>query len=62
MAKDSFEPHMSFSHARTKPVVVEKVKRRFAAALLCPTCGAKMKLARSAGPLKATAVCPNCTK
>ena len=36
MARDSFEPRMSFNHGRTKPVVVEKIKRR--AALLCPFC------------------------
>jgi len=62
MAKDSFEPRMSFSHGRTKPVVVEKVRRRFAEALYCPTCGAKMKLARPAGSPKLIALCPNCPK
>src|SRR5262249_28824451 len=43
---------------------LEKVKRRIAAptALLCPSCGAKMKLARSAGSKKLTASCPNCTE
>jgi hypothetical protein len=30
MAKDGFEPRMSFSHGRTKPVVVETIKRRAA--------------------------------
>jgi len=60
--KDTFQPRISFSHARTKPLVVEKIKRRVPAptALLCPTCGAKMKLAPSAGS-KLTASCPNCT-
>jgi hypothetical protein len=65
MAKHSFEPRMSFSHGRTKPVVVEKVKRRIAppTVLLCPSCGAKMKIARLAGsPKQLTALCPNCTK
>ena len=64
MGKDKFEPRMSFSHGRTKPVVVENIKRRIAAptALLCPSCGAKMKLARSGGSPKLTASCPNCTK
>jgi hypothetical protein len=62
MAKDSFERGMSFSHGRAKPVVVEKVGPRVAVALLCPSCGAKMKLARSAGSSKLTMACPNCTK
>ena len=39
---DPIEPRKSFSHARIKPLVVEKVKRP--AGLLCPSCGAKMKL------------------
>ena len=64
MGKDKFEPRISFSHGRTKPVVVENVKRRIAAptALICPSCGAKMKLARSGGSPKLTASCPNCTE
>jgi hypothetical protein len=45
---DPFEVRQSFSHARTKPLVVEKVKRRSAAStvLLCPSCGARMKVVR----------------
>ncbi len=64
MAKDGFEPRMSFSHARTKPVVVEKVKRRatVSAGLVCPSCGGKMLLGRSAGSSKLTASCPRCAK
>ena len=71
MGKHSFDQgfgRQSFSHARTKPVVVETVKRRTApspdgkAVLLCPSCGAKMKLVRSkgGGPPKLTASCPHC--
>jgi len=59
MVKHGFEPRMSFSHGRTKPVAVEKLNRR-AAVLVCPSCGAKMKLAPSAGS-KPSASCPNCT-
>jgi predicted RNA-binding Zn-ribbon protein involved in translation (DUF1610 family) len=58
MAKFSIdppEPRQSFSHARTKPLVVEKMKRR--TSLLCPSCGAKMKLVRK---LELTAACPRC--
>jgi hypothetical protein len=64
MAKDGFEARMSFSHGRTKPVVVEKLKRRAAAttSLVCPSCGAKMRLQRSADSLKFTASCPRCTE
>ena len=60
--KDTYKPRMRFSHARTKPLIVEKIKRRTPTptALLCPTCGAKMKLAPSAGS-KLMASCPNCT-
>jgi hypothetical protein len=38
--KHNIEPRISFSHARTKPVVVEKLKRGTTAptALICPTC------------------------
>ena len=45
LGKHSVEPRMSFSHARTKPLVVESVKRRIATptTLLCPSCGAKMR-------------------
>jgi Bacterial translation initiation factor IF-2 associated region len=55
MGKHSFDQgfvRQTFSHARTKPVVVETVKRRTApstdgkAVLLCPSCGARMKLVR----------------
>jgi Zn finger protein HypA/HybF involved in hydrogenase expression len=57
---DPFVVRQSFSHARTKPVVVEKVKRRTAAStvLLCPSCGAKMQLVREP---KITASCPHCS-
>ena len=60
--KHAFEPRMSFSHARTKPLVVGKIKRRepWPTALLCPTCGGKMKLAPPAGS-KLMVSCPNCT-
>jgi ribosomal protein L37AE/L43A len=57
MGKDDFEPRMSFSHARTKPVVVEKVKRRAAA---CPSCGGTMQLVRSKTEGKLIASCPRC--
>jgi hypothetical protein len=50
---DPIEPRKSFSHAH--PLVVEKVKRP--AGLLCPFCGAKMKLVREP---KFTASCPRC--
>jgi hypothetical protein len=64
MGKQRNEPRMSFSHGRTKPVVVEKIKRRIGPSmvLLCPSCGAKMSIGRFAGSLKLTALCPNCTK
>jgi predicted RNA-binding Zn-ribbon protein involved in translation (DUF1610 family) len=64
MGKESIEPRMSFSHARTKPLVVEKIRRRAVAptVLLCPSCGAKMRLARSRGSSKLTASCPNCAE
>jgi hypothetical protein len=62
MAKDGFEPRMSFSHGRAKPVVVEKLKRRTSADLVCPSCGAKMRLQRSAESLKFTASCPRCAE
>jgi hypothetical protein len=57
MGKPSFEPffvRQSFSHARTEPVVVEKVKRRLAGptgektAVRCPSCGAAMRVVRIA--------------
>jgi hypothetical protein len=60
----------SFSHARTKPLVVETKKQRTAAVaggkapLLCPSCGARMKLVPTASapgrPTKLTASCPAC--
>jgi hypothetical protein len=50
---EPFDVHQSFSHGRTTPVIVEKVKRP--AGILCPCCGGKMKLARRT---KLTAVCP----
>lgn len=55
MGKRSFEPffvRQTFSHGRTEPVVVEKVKRRLAApsaakpAVRCPSCGAAMRVVR----------------
>jgi hypothetical protein len=52
---EQFEPRQSFSHARIKPLVVEKVNRR--TILLCPSCGGKMKLKRKP---KLTACCPRC--
>jgi Zn finger protein HypA/HybF involved in hydrogenase expression len=63
MGKFDIEPVMvrqSFSHARTKPLVVEKKRRATdkKAALLCPSCGSKMKLIRSSAKL--TASCPDC--
>ncbi len=67
MAKFTPEPivvRQSFSHARTVPLVVETVKQRAApsahanAGLLCPSCGATMKLVRRAARL--TASCPDC--
>ena len=38
---DPIEPRQSFSHARIKPLVVEKMKRRSGAStvLVCPSCG-----------------------
>ena len=72
MGKFSIEPvvvRQSFSHARTKPVIVEKIKRRTArthekTVLLCPSCGANMKLVRSSvepgGAPKLIASCPLC--
>jgi len=56
---DPLGPRQSFSHARPKPLVVEKVKRRAGTStvLLCPSCGAKMKLVREP---KFTASCPHC--
>jgi DNA-directed RNA polymerase subunit RPC12/RpoP len=50
---DLFDVRQSFSHGRTTPVIVEKIKRP--AGMRCPRCGGKMKLMR--GP-KLTAVCP----
>jgi uncharacterized paraquat-inducible protein A len=52
---DPPEPRQTFSHARTKPLIVEKVNTR--TSLLCPSCGAKMKLVRKP---KLTAPCPRC--
>jgi hypothetical protein len=59
-----FEARMSFSHGRTKPVVVEKLKRRAAAAtsLVCQSCGAKMKLQRSVESQRLAASCPRCAE
>jgi hypothetical protein len=74
MGKRSTEPivvRQSFSHARTTPIVVEKVKRRTGAptdgkaVLRCPSCRGKMKLVRIAptpgGLPKLTACCPDCS-
>ena len=64
---EAFVVRQSFSHARVKPVVVEKVKRRAAPAddtpaLRCPSCGARMKLviSKSEGRPNLTASCPQC--
>ena len=64
LGRHSIEPRLSFSHARTKPLVVESVKRRIATptALLCPSCGAKMRLVQPRGSSKLTASCPNCAQ
>jgi hypothetical protein len=50
---EPFEVRQSFSHGRTTPVIVEKVKRP--PGMLCPRCGSKMKLVRGT---KITAQCP----
>ena len=52
------EPRRTFSHARTKPLVVEKTRRR--TTLRCPSCGAQMRLVRKANEL--TAVCSQCER
>jgi hypothetical protein len=44
MGNDVFEPHMGFGHGRTKPVVVENIKRR-GTPPTWPSCGGTMKLA-----------------
>jgi tRNA(Ile2) C34 agmatinyltransferase TiaS len=59
MEKDDFEPRISFSYARTKPLVVEKIKRRRVPPI-CPSCGGTMKLVRSKIEGKLTASCPRC--
>jgi predicted RNA-binding Zn-ribbon protein involved in translation (DUF1610 family) len=55
---------ISFSHARVKPVVVEKVTDVPATkkdVLRCASCGAKMKLVRTGSKFgKLTASCPDC--
>jgi hypothetical protein len=60
---DPFAVRRSFSHARVKPVVVEKLKRR-PMGPVCPSCGAKMKLvlgvAEPTGKGKIAASCPRC--
>jgi hypothetical protein len=61
MGEDDFEPYMSFSHGRTKPVVVESVKRRVAPAI-CPSCGGTMKLVRSKIEGKLIASCLRCSR
>jgi ribosomal protein L37AE/L43A len=61
MGRDDFGPRMSFSHARTKPVVVENVKRRVAPPT-CPSCGGTMKLVRSELGGKLIASCPRCSR
>jgi uncharacterized protein (DUF983 family) len=53
---EPFEVRQSFSHGRTTPVIVEKVKRP--SWMFCPRCGSKMKLVRG---LKLTASCPRCS-
>ena len=61
MDKDEIESRMSFSHARTKPVIVEKLKRRSATnAPLCPSCGTKMRLPRRGGSPRLGPACPKC--
>ena len=73
MGKSDIEPvvvRQSFSHARTKPLVIEKANRRTGAPTekkpipLCPSCGARMKLVRSAAAPgaspKLTAACTHC--
>jgi hypothetical protein len=54
---DPPEPRQRFSHARVKPLVVEKVKRRVN--LLCPSCGARMKLVHKP---KLAVSCPRCER
>jgi predicted RNA-binding Zn-ribbon protein involved in translation (DUF1610 family) len=61
-------PRQSFSHARVKPVMVANVKRSATAglgkqALICPSCGRKMKLVRSKskGQPNLTVSCPQCS-
>jgi Bacterial translation initiation factor IF-2 associated region len=63
MGKDDIEPRMSFSHGRTKPVVVEHIKRRTAPPV-CPLCGVTMKFVQSASKVggELTASCPRCSK
>jgi predicted RNA-binding Zn-ribbon protein involved in translation (DUF1610 family) len=55
---------ISFSHARVKPVVVEKVTDAPANrkdVLRCGSCGAKMKLVRGGSKFRRlTASCPDC--
>jgi hypothetical protein len=41
---EPFEVRQSFSHGRTTPVIVERVKRP--SGMFCPRCGSKMKLVR----------------
>jgi uncharacterized paraquat-inducible protein A len=48
---------MNLSHARTKPVVVERIKRR-ALTQTCPSCGVVMKFYSTDG--KPTLSCPRC--
>jgi hypothetical protein len=59
---DPFTPRQS--HARVKPLVVEKVKEQTPAPPHCPRCGAKMKLAKITSKPderpKLTASCPDC--
>jgi hypothetical protein len=43
----------SFSHGRTTPVIVDKVKRP--AGMVCPRCGSNMKLVRGT---KLAMLCP----
>jgi predicted RNA-binding Zn-ribbon protein involved in translation (DUF1610 family) len=55
---------ISFSHARVKPVVVEKITDSRANrkdVLRCASCGAKMKLVRGRSKFgRLTASCPDC--
>jgi uncharacterized protein (DUF983 family) len=51
-----FEVRKSFSHGRSTPVIVEKIKRP--AGTLCPRCGSKMKFTPGS---KLTASCPRCS-